>query len=337
MTEHYLELVLDGALSQAEVEQAVRARADADRLTKGPAYDSGGWNNLSVMFRHRRLLGVANVSQARQVLEQFETGDGIAVRVVNDGALLPMPAAVLAPVPAPIQPKPVAVAAAPAPVGPEPVAEAPVAEAPAIAAAEPESVGPRYEDSEEAQPLLAKREQLEARMQAFAEEIVQRLGTQTSKTRGCTPCGSSIAVTHIKASPGEGGFTTIRCPVCDADNFCIFPSDLERRESLARQHAKVEGQIAEARAAFAAVAIPDEETPEVAADDSSDSAFDALIAPAAAAVEVAPEPIPAAVAEAKSLPHAGEPNTFEEDGAPATPPEYVWLVAGYVRVAAQAA
>lgn len=324
MTEHYLELVLDGALSQAEVETAVRARADADRLAKGPAYDSGGWNNLSVMFRHRRLLGVANVTQARQVLEQFDTGDGIAVRVVNDGALLPMPAAVLSPAVAPtlVRPKPVAV---------EPTAEAapetpdlePVADAPA---AEPEPVGPRYEASEEAQPLLAKREQLEARMQAFAEEIVQRLGTQTSKTRGCTPCGSSIAVTHIKASPGEGGFSTIRCPVCNADNFCVFASDLERRDSLARQHAKVESQIAEGRAAFEAVAIPDE--------------FDALIAPpveTVAAVDVTPEPIPAAVAEAESLPHAGEPNTFEEDGAPATPPEYVWLVAGYVRVAAQAA
>ena len=333
MTEHYLELVLDGALSQADVEKAVRARADADRLTKGPAYDSGGWNNLSVMFHHRRLLGVANVTQARQVLEQFDTGDGIAVRVVNDGALLPMPAAVLPPAVAStlVQPKPVAVEPA-AEAAAETTAPEPIADAPAAA---PDPVGPRYEDSEDARPLLAKREQLEARMQAFAEEIVQRLGTQTSKTRWYTPCGSSIAVTHIKASPGEGGFTTIRCPVCNVDNFCVFPSDLERRDSLARQHAKVESQIAEGRAAFEAVAIPDEFDALIAPSVEADEAVETVDAVEAA--DVTPEPVPAAVAEAESLPHAGEPNTFEEDEAPSTPPEYVWLVAGYVRVAAQAA
>jgi hypothetical protein len=346
VTEQYLELILDGDLTREDVESAVRARAVNDRATKGIAFDSGGWNNLAVLFDHRALIGVETVSQARQMLEAFDLGDGVAVRVRNDADLVPMPAAVLEPrparpmaveVPSAPQPEPAALAAQ------EPAAAAIADEAPAI----PEPTGPRFEDSEEAQPLLAKREQAIAKMRGFAGEIIQRLGTQTSKTRGCAECKSQITVSYIKATDGEEPFTTIRCPVCHADNFCIFPTDLAQRERLANQFAKIERQIADARADFdAAHAVEGDVIAmscgdgEVLADEAGDAETVQGPEPIHDAVDhdlPVATAVPAAVAEAEGLPHPGEPNTFEEDMPPATAPDYVWLVAGYVQKAAKAA
>ncbi len=314
MSDHYLELVLDGDLSQAEVEAAVQHWAKADRAASIAAHPGSGWNGLSVLFRHRWLMGVATLTQARDIVEQFQIGDGIAVRVRNDVGAVPTSwdAVVQS---AETATAPVASPAVPAPTTVEPeTGDMPADEAGEVVVPQ----GPAYEETPEAQPLIAKRDQYIARMQSFGEEIVERMKGQSSKTRGCTDCGSSVAVTHIKASPGKGHFTTIRCPVCDADDFCIQATDVERRSSLERQYAKIEIQISEGKAAFLA---GNREAPALEAEASEGTVEE----PAPDIVDDPADDGAAAILEPVA------PMGRREK------PDMVWIVAGYVKAAARAA
>lgn len=324
MIERELELVLDGGLTRSEVEHILRVRAESDRQSLGNAYDAGGWNMLAVVFDHRHFFDVIGVRDARtRIAQQLNLGIGIAVRVPNDAGLRPERDPTRAMARAVPERATRVMEVVPAP-RPDPIAQGDAFDVLIEhAVTERDQRKAAFEASPEGATLRAQCDQVEARMQGFAHEIIQRLGTQASRTRGCTECGSSIAVTHIKASPGEGGFTTIRCPVCEANPFCIFDTDLKRRDTIARQHQKAVRLYDEAFAAFGTDAPP-RIAETIEADDEAEDEV------------LAAEPEPALEAM-PSEPEVSEPFPALADPGHDTVPDTVWIIAGRVPARAEAA
>ncbi len=316
MPDQILELIFDGELTRDQVERKIADAANADRRDLGNAFDCGGWNTLAVVFNHRHFTDVAGVRDARQrVAERLDVGMGIAVRIYNDMAL---------PVTQVARSKP---ASEPKKIEPEPTR--PAVEAgerdafemtldPAYAARQREIA---FLESEEGRMLKSQVDAVEARKRAFAPDIIQRMGTQASKTRGCGECGSSIAVTHIKSSEGEDGFTTIRCPVCDADEFCVQETDLKRRDTILSKAQKARRLYDDALARFE----HGEPAQPVEVVEMEPEAVDEAEAPLPA------EPAMAPIAE-------NENDQVDLEAAPSREvPDQIWLVIGRVYVAAEAA
>lgn len=71
-------------------------------------------------------------------------------------------------------------------------------------------------------------------LSALGPTILKRLAAQTSKTRGCQTCGSSIAVAYLKVThrrwPKTGA--TLACPVCLTDDFVFTQADHARQARL---------------------------------------------------------------------------------------------------------
>jgi hypothetical protein len=72
---------------------------------------------------------------------------------------------------------------------------------------------------------------------SFPQTIIKRVRAGKSKTRGCSTCGSSIAVTHIR-SPS--------CPVC-SENFLYSTTDETRLKTLTQKKDALQAQLKEAR------------------------------------------------------------------------------------------
>jgi hypothetical protein len=313
MSESVLELILDGALSRDQVERAIQSVMDSDRNHLGNAFDCGGWNTVAVVFDHRHFRDVIGVRDARaRAAKYLDIGLGVALRTVNDAAIAPTPltrADRATPVTPPLAPAVLAqsddaaVAADPFDLAMDPNYAARLREA-------------AFVESPEGAALKAQVDAAGVRMRGFATDIIQKMNSQASRTRGCNECGSSIAVTHIKASDGDDGFSTIRCPVCQADRFCIYETDLKRRESIQRHAAKAQRLFDEGLARFnTGEPAREAEIIEVEADEPRSDAEPAHLDEAIPAVEAAPLEV---------LPTDGIPDT-------------IWIVSGRVFRAAQAA
>ena len=72
---------------------------------------------------------------------------------------------------------------------------------------------------------------------SFPQTVINRVRAGKSKTRGCSKCGSSIAVTHIRST---------HCPVCTAP-FLYGTTDESRLKGLTQKKDALEAQLKEAR------------------------------------------------------------------------------------------
>lgn len=88
---------------------------------------------------------------------------------------------------------------------------------------------------------------------AFASELITRMKGQASKTRGCARCGSSIAVAFMKPSAMRQGGprTTVACPVCTEEDFCVSETDKKRREGLMKGYTKAQERLRDEEAKLA--------------------------------------------------------------------------------------
>ena len=85
--------------------------------------------------------------------------------------------------------------------------------------------------------LAEKCRKAEAAVFAFPEAVIKRVRAGKSKTRGCSTCGSSIAVTHIRAT---------FCPVCSKP-FLYSTTDVNRLKGLTQKKDALQAQLKEAR------------------------------------------------------------------------------------------
>lgn len=102
-------------------------------------------------------------------------------------------------------------------------------------------------------PLETALQEETRRVAGFAHEVLTRMKGQSSKTRGCSTCGSAIAVAYMKVRPMREGYprTTIACPVCETEDFCLSETDRKRHESLMKGHDKARERLSAAEAKLA--------------------------------------------------------------------------------------
>lgn len=68
---------------------------------------------------------------------------------------------------------------------------------------------------------------------ALSDEVLARVHSGKSRTKGCSACGSSIAVTHI---------FRLQCPVCGAE-FLMTDSERRRRDRVKARIAEIEKTV----------------------------------------------------------------------------------------------
>ncbi len=94
-------------------------------------------------------------------------------------------------------------------------------------------------------PFEAAMEEAGQAVQKFASALIVRMKEQKSKTRRCETCTSTIAVAYLRGRTMRTGYprTTIACPVCDTEDFCVSATDQKRREALVAAHEKALAQL----------------------------------------------------------------------------------------------
>jgi hypothetical protein len=71
----------------------------------------------------------------------------------------------------------------------------------------------------------------------FGPDIIKRVRSAKSKTRGCGKCGSSIATTHIQS---------LNCPVCRHE-YLVTDTDRAKQKALTEKYEKLDKAAKEAR------------------------------------------------------------------------------------------
>lgn len=76
-----------------------------------------------------------------------------------------------------------------------------------------------------------------AALNQFGPDIIKRVRSAKSKTRGCSKCGSSIATTHIQS---------LNCPVCRHE-YLVTDTDRAKQKALNEKYEKLNKAAKEAR------------------------------------------------------------------------------------------
>jgi Zn finger protein HypA/HybF involved in hydrogenase expression len=71
--------------------------------------------------------------------------------------------------------------------------------------------------------------------------LLKRIQSQSSKTRRCGDCGSSVAVAYLRA---------LNCPVCGAHQFCVSPTDATALSRLTDKLARAERALVDAETTY---------------------------------------------------------------------------------------